>query len=83
MEDAATAEICRSQLWQWVKHGAHMDNGTAITAGLFNDILTEELNQLKDSDNGKLELAANLFKKMVLQEAFEEFLTLPSYRHLN
>ena len=83
MEDAATAEICRSQLWQWVKHSAKMNSGTTITADLFNEMLMEELNQLKNPNNEKLELAANLFKEMVLKEEFDEFLTLPAYHHLN
>ncbi|MDP7512848.1 MAG: malate synthase A, partial [Candidatus Marinimicrobia bacterium] len=83
MEDAATAEICRSQLWQWIKFGAKLNDGTVITADLFNEIIGEELAKLKNTDNGKLELAADLFTNMVLNEEFDEFLTLPAYNHLN
>ena len=83
MEDAATAEICRSQLWQWVKFGAKLNDGTVITENLFNEILGEELTKLKNADNGKLGLAADLFTDMVLKEEFDEFLTLPAYKHLN
>lgn len=82
MEDAATAEICRSQLWQWVKHGASLNNGTIITPDIFLEMFNDELSQLTDSDNGKLEHAANLFKKMVLKEEFDEFLTVPAYEFL-
>jgi len=83
MEDAATAEICRSQLWQWVKFGAKLNDGTVIAENLFNGILGEELTKLKNADNGKLGLAADLFTDMVLKEEFDEFLTLPAYKHLN
>jgi malate synthase len=83
MEDAATAEICRSQLWQWVKFGAKLNDGTVITADLFNEIIGEELAKLKNEDNGKLGLAADLFTDMVLKEDFDDFLTLPAYNHLN
>jgi malate synthase len=80
MEDAATAEICRSQLWQWVQHGAEMNTGETITSNLFLQILDEELLQLK---NVNLNKAVLLFKEMVLKNEFDEFLTLSAYEFLN
>ncbi|MCH7613669.1 MAG: malate synthase A [Candidatus Marinimicrobia bacterium] len=80
MEDAATAEICRSQLWQWIRHGAALNNGSRITSELFSLILEEELKLLNNPDFNQ---AATLFKDMVLKEEFDEFLTLPAYKFLN
>ena len=80
MEDAATAEICRSQLWQWIHHGAKINTGEIITSNLFLCILDEEWLHLK---NNNLEQAMLLFKEMVLKDAFDEFLTLSAYKILN
>ncbi|HBN45587.1 MAG: malate synthase A [Candidatus Marinimicrobia bacterium] len=81
MEDAATAEICRTQLWQWIRHGAEMENGQTITLELFTELLADELSKLEHSE--KLEQSAELFKDMVLSEDLDEFLTLPAYKILN
>lgn len=83
MEDAATAEICRSQLWQWIKFGAKLNEGTVITADFFKEIMKEELSELKNADSGKLVLASDLFTDMVLKEDFDDFLTLPAYNFLD
>jgi malate synthase len=86
MEDAATAEISRSQVWQWIKHpkGVLVD-GTRITDILFRKILKEELQKTKDLigvehfEKGKFPLAAELFDQIVTSETFESFLTLKAY----
>jgi malate synthase len=70
MEDAATAEICRAQVWQWVKHGAKMDDGRNVTA--------EFVRQAADSQPGG-EKARELFKQMMTSADFPEFLTLIAY----
>jgi malate synthase len=80
MEDAATAEICRTQLWQWVKFGAAMDGGARFDRATFGSWFDEEVATLPDQPH--LAKAAELFRGMVLDEACEEFLTLPAYRVL-
>ena len=85
MEDAATAEISRSQLWQWIKNKVKI-NDEEITKEFFDTILDEELESIKNEigndryNNGKFDLAANLFKDMILKDDFDEFLTLPAYK---
>ena len=85
MEDAATAEISRAQIWQWLKHKAKTINGKNINKNYFNIILKEELEKIKsnlgqkDYDLGKFKEAAKIFYKMSTSEEFEEFLTLPAY----
>jgi malate synthase len=80
MEDAATAEICRTQLWQWIKLGAGLDDGREMSSQLFVGLLTEEMAGLRrDFPSPRLEDAAHLFSRMVLADDLEEFLTLPAY----
>ena len=89
MEDAATAEICRAQLWQWLRHGARTNDGRPVTAERFDRLLTEELDRIHAEVgatrllNGVFPTAARLFEQMTKQETFEEFLTLPAYEILN
>lgn len=88
MEDAATAEICRAQVWQWVHYNADLADGRKVTAELFDEILADEMAKLKDSLGaerfaaGNFETAIELFRDMSTADDFEEFLTLPAYRHL-
>jgi malate synthase len=84
MEDAATAEISRAQIWQWVKHGARMNDGQAVTRALVDRALTEELNRLREAApaTNRLDDAGRLFQQVALADAFEDFLTLPAYEHL-
>jgi malate synthase len=88
MEDAATAEIARSQIWQWVHHGASITGGPRITAELVKQIEREELDKLKKAAGddlyakGHYAEAAELFEKVALTKDFVEFLTLPGYEHL-
>jgi malate synthase len=77
MEDAATAEICRAQLWQWLKFEAPFDDGREFTLGLFEDWLADELSALGDVPH--LRPAARLLHELVTDEEFAEFLTLPAY----
>ena len=77
MEDAATAEICRAQLWQWLRFDAPFDDGRRFSRDLFEDWLAEELAALGDLPN--LKPAARLLHELVTADEFEEFLTLPAY----
>ncbi len=88
MEDAATAEISRSQVWQWVHHGAHVDEGPEITAALVRRIADEELVRIRETVGadayaaGRFEEARDIFEQVALSEDFVEFLTLPAYERL-
>jgi malate synthase len=81
MEDAATAEISRAQIWQWIRHGAKFDDGRTIDAALCCAVLDEELEKLRESASGggRHEDAAKLFRKLIEAPTFPEFLTLPAY----
>ena len=81
MEDAATAEISRAQVWQWIRHGAKLDDGRAVDAALCHKHLGEELAKLRKTTQGndRYEDAARLFSKLIQVPTFAEFLTLPAY----
>jgi malate synthase len=81
MEDAATAEISRAQVWQWAKHGAKLDDGRLVTAELVKEIIAQELARL-GPDKGKFQAATDIFGRMMLDGDFSEFLTLPAYAYL-
>lgn len=81
MEDSATAEISRAQLWQWVHHGAKLDSGLPITPELYKKVAKEEYEKLGKSD--KLNQAYTLLNELVLSEEFKEFLTLQGYNLLD
>jgi malate synthase len=74
MEDAATAEICRAQVWQWVKHGAKLDDGRVVTADLVLKLTDEQ---------AKPGQATTLFKQMMTSADFDEFLTLGAYNYID
>ena len=85
MEDAATAEISRSQLWQWMRSpkGVLVD-GRKVTAELVRGLLGEELAKVKaGGGEGKYDEAAKLFEKITLDDHYVEFLTLPAYQAIN
>jgi malate synthase len=88
MEDAATAEISRAQVWQWVRHKAKLNDGRAITNQLVARTMREELEKLKGMlgadrfQHGKFELAAQLFERMMTSPNFDEFLTLAAYEYV-
>lgn len=80
MEDAATAEIARAQLWQWLKVEARLDDGRLFCRDLFEDCLQDELAKLPAGPH--LQAAARLFYELVTDSDFAEFLTLPAYDQL-
>jgi malate synthase len=75
MEDVATAEISRSQIWQWVHHGVALDDGRRVDADLVRTIAGEEMAGM----TGDVEKAWTVFEKVALEPGFIEFLTLPAY----
>jgi malate synthase len=81
MEDAATAEISRSQVWQWMRHGAHLANGRAVTRDLVESMVAQVLHE-QELKGGKFDLAAELFAQLMTGSEFPEFLTLAAYEHL-
>jgi malate synthase len=89
MEDAATAEISRAQIWQWIRHKATLADGRQVTPELFRSLLDEEMAALRQTlpagafEGGRFAEAVKIFTDMSLSDAFEEFLTLPAYRVLD
>jgi malate synthase len=83
MEDAATAEICRSQLWQWRTTGTRLDDGRDASAELYAAIRDEELARLGGPEAGRLADAAGLLDRLVLDDDFAEFLTQRAYSLLD
>ncbi len=88
MEDAATAEISRSQVWQWVRHGATLNDGRVVSADLVRRVIRDELDKLRAQLGdrfaaGRFELAARLFADMTTSETFPDWLTLVAAEHLD
>jgi malate synthase len=79
MEDAATAEISRSQLWQWIYARAITDHGEIITHELIEELLDEEFVRLERFDGDRFEDARDIFEEVTLARDFPSFLTLPAY----
>jgi malate synthase len=88
MEDAATAEISRAQVWQWIRHGALLDDGCVIDRPLVTRILHEEMAKIRPSlgevrwREGRYALAADLFLRFATAEELDDFLTLAAYEHV-
>jgi len=84
MEDAATAEISRSQVWQWIRSPKGvLDDGRKVSADLVRKLVPEELAKIKAGGFvGKFDRAAEIFTQMSTQESFAEFLTLPLYEEI-
>jgi malate synthase len=89
MEDAATAEISRTQVWQWVHHpDGRLDDGRDIDADLFRTVMQEELRKIRELagearfETFNYELASELFDDIISNPELEEFLTLKAYDHL-
>jgi malate synthase len=88
MEDAATAEISRSQLWQWVHRGTALDDGTTIDAALVRAEIERVVGELRTELDGTpagphLDDAAAIFERVALETPFIEFLTLPAYERID
>lgn len=79
MEDAATAEISRAQVWQWVRHAARLDDGRPVTKELVRAVISEQRNKLKGT---RLAEAARLYDEMMTSSTFAEFLTLVAYDYI-
>jgi malate synthase len=88
MEDAATAEISRAQLWQWVHNKVVLEDGRPLNTDLYVHFASEELSKVKDvlsaatRDSKRLKQAADILNKLVLDEQFENFLTIKAYEYL-
>jgi malate synthase len=88
MEDAATAEISRTQVWQWLHHGAKLNDGRTVTLDLVRQTIPSVLEQLRTQmgaaryDAGKFALASQLFEQMMVSDQLGDFLTLAAYKYL-
>jgi len=89
MEDAATAEISRAQVWQWLRHSTKLDDGTPVIRDLVQEIEAEELGKIRDalgadaSESGRFKEAQEIFEQVSLSDDFADFLTLPAYDYLD
>ena len=88
MEDAATAEISRAQIWQWIKHGAVLNDGRKVDKEFVQNLLSQEVNEIKDYvgkvyyENARFPEAIKLFEELIYVDEFEEFLTLKAYPNI-
>jgi malate synthase len=87
MEDAATAEISRSQIWQWVHNGISLDDGRVITADMVEAMIDQELTKIRDQADGAFDAdrygqATALFTEVALADSFADFLTIPAYERM-
>ena len=88
MEDAATAEISRTQVWQWLKNEVTLEDGRQFNSELYSELFNNEVEKILTEfgvdgiKNSKFKLAIELFNKLVLAEEFEEFLTLSAYQYI-
>ncbi|MDN3610850.1 malate synthase A [Vibrio ostreicida] len=89
MEDAATAEISRASIWQWIQHGKALDNGQVVTKALFEQYLNEEIEVVKTEvgdecyQAGRFEEAAELMARLTTSDELSNFLTIPGYDYLD
>ncbi len=89
MEDAATSEISRAQVWQWVRHGVKLDDGRTVTKTLVQATIREELGRIRKLigdqryERGRYDTAAHLYEVMMTSDEFADFLTLVAYEHLD
>ncbi len=82
MEDVATAEISRSQLWQWIHNRASLSDGRPVTLELYRQVRSEEMARLRGGGAARLDEAAQILDELVESPTFTEFLTFPAYRRL-
>lgn len=83
MEDVATAEISRSQIWQWVQHGTTLDDGTPITEAMVRSLAAEFTGAIESEGYERVQDARKIFEEVALSDDFIEFLTLPAYELIN
>jgi malate synthase len=88
MEDAATAEISRAQVWQWIHHAVTLDDGRVVTRELVELTIAEEMERIREEvgdesfGSGRFSDARALFEDMAMAPELQDFLTLPAYRRL-
>jgi malate synthase len=88
MEDAATAEISRTQIWQWIHHGVELEDGRQVTPELVLDVLDEETTKIRQAvgdeiwEAGRPRDTREIFERVALSPQLIEFLTIPAYRYL-
>jgi malate synthase len=82
MEDAATAEISRAQIWQWLHHAARTDDGEPVTAERYERVRDEELAKLGGPGEGRYADATAILDGLILTDEFVPFLTMPAYDYL-
>jgi malate synthase len=88
MEDAATAEIARAQVWQWIRHESQLEDGRSVSRDMVRAVIVEELSGIardlggKAFRAGKFDLASKIFSEMMLRDEFPEFMPLFAYEHL-
>ena len=89
MEDAATAEISRTQIWQWVHHGVKLDDGRTVTPELVRRVIDEETARIREQigeetwKKGRPDETRAIFEHVALSPELLEFLTLPAYGYLD
>ena len=88
MEDAATAEISRSQIWQWIHHGCTLQDGRVVTAELVRELLDQETGRIRAEVGeetwaaGRPDETREIFERVALSDELLEFLTIPAYAYL-
>jgi malate synthase len=89
MEDAATAEISRTQVWQWLHHGATLQDGRTVTPELIRRTIGAQLEHIRATvgearyTGGKFKLASEIFERMMTSDRLSDFLTLEAYGHID
>ncbi|MBI3949314.1 MAG: malate synthase A [Acidobacteria bacterium] len=89
MEDAATVEISRAQMWQWLQHGAKLNDGRAVTPELVKSLIDDEMEKIRKMvgaeafESGKFQLARALYETLVFGDEFIQFMTLLAYNHID
>jgi len=89
MEDAATAEISRSQVWQWIRHGARLSDGRTIDRALVRRALGDEMERIRTRvgpegwEQGRYDEAAELFGALTSADTLDDFMTLVAYERID
>ena len=84
MEDAATAELCRAQLWEWLRHGVTLDDGRAFDREMYRDLRDQEIDENTGGlDHGRIQQAVEILDRLVLSRELVPFLTVEAYSFLS